>query len=39
MQLGLSPVSKIASCILSSKDCLLHIELPFVYFKVRILMQ
>ena len=33
MQLGLSPVSKIVCCILSSKDCLLHVELPVVYFK------
>ena len=32
MQLGLSPVSRIASCILSSKDCLLHVELPVVFF-------
>ena len=33
MQLGMSPVSRIACCILSSKDCLLHVELPVVYFK------
>ena len=33
MQLGLSPVSRIDCCILSSKNCLLHVELPVVYFK------
>ena len=33
MQKGLSPVSRIACCIFSSKNCLLHVELPVVYFK------
>ena len=33
MQLGLSPVSGFACCIISSKDCLLHVELPVVFFK------
>ena len=33
MQLGLSPVSRIACCISSRKDCVLHVEWPVIYFK------